>query len=59
MTSVQTPGSAATGLEPESARAARRDQPAVTAACLQGPINQQICLLKLFLKFYWTDTAKV
>lgn len=32
MTSVRAPGSAATGLEPESARAARRDQPAVTAA---------------------------
>ena len=32
MTSVQAPGSAATGLEPESGPAARRDLPAVTAA---------------------------
>ena len=31
MTSVQAPGSAATGLEPESAPAARRDQPAAVA----------------------------
>lgn len=31
MTSVQAPGSAATGLEPESAQAARRNLPAAVA----------------------------